>query len=282
MAWLGASDAQAYLIETNDARVAPHGTFELELQPIGYYQLVVGDESYELIAPSTQLYLGIAPGWDVLYLTRGFGLIQGDPAQGAYTMADQMFAFRAMLVRGAYSDEGFDGPSLTLQMGVLLPGVDAEPGFGANLALLFAQKWDAGTLHLNAWVNLTRDRTLNVFLTSAIEGPEAWPVRPVVEVWIDLVLDGEPMLSGLLGAVVDVTDDFALQGGVRMGGWEDWLDLEVRLSAYWTVEVWNPNPGADDDEEGEGEGEGTAEAQARRRPSEGPTRSAGSRLFAGR
>ncbi len=256
-----ATSARAYLIETNDARVADHGSFELELAPIGYYQLVVGDEYRELIAPSMQLYLGIAPGWDLLYLTRGYGRIEGDPTQSAYSLSDQMVAFRTMLVRGRYSDEGHEGPSLTLQTGVLLPGVDAETGFGATIALLFAQQWDAGTLHLNAWVNLTHERLLNLFFTSCIEGPDAWTVRPVVEVWIDLVVDGDPTLSGLLGAVWDVSDDVALQGGVRMGGWEGWLDFEVRLSAYFAVPLWNPSPGAsdeDEDDEHERAGEGEA------------------------
>lgn len=251
LAWLAlAPPAHAYLIETNDARVADHGTFEIELAPIGYRQLVLGDEVHELIVPSMQIYLGIAPGWDVIYLTRGYAPLDGDPTQSAFALADQMIAFRTMLVRGRYSDEGsYDGPSLTLQTGVLLPGIAAETGFGATIALLFAQQWDAGTLHLNAWVDVTHDRALNVFLTSAMEGPDAWTVRPVVEVWIDLVLDGEPMLSGLIGAVWDVSDDFALQAGVRMGGWEGWLDVEARLSAYWVVPLWDASASAGHEEE---------------------------------
>ena len=73
-------------------------------------------------------------------------------------------------------------------------------------------------------------------MAAVIEGPDAWPVVPTIEVWFDLD-DGVPMLSGLVGALIPIGDEFALQGGVRMGGWEGWLDLEVRVSTwiYWDV-----------------------------------------------
>ncbi|MCZ7682333.1 MAG: hypothetical protein M5U28_27495 [Sandaracinaceae bacterium] len=101
--------ARAYLIDANDARVVDHGTFEAEAQPIGYYQLVLGGEDHTLVAPSMQLYLGIAEGWDLLWLTRGFGVMEPAPGQSAYSIAEQMLAFRAMLRHGAYSDDDAEG-----------------------------------------------------------------------------------------------------------------------------------------------------------------------------
>lgn len=235
-----AAPARAYLIDLNDARVVPHGSMELELQPIGYWQTVIGDEDHQIIAPSSQLYWGFAPGWDILWLTRGFALLDDPAGQSPYSIAEQMLAFRAMLVDGAYSSEGErEGPSLTLQAGLLLPGIEAEAGFGATAGLLFAQQWDAGTLHLNVWANFTQARTFELFVSAVIEAPPAWSVRPCVEVWLDLD-DGEPMISGLIGAVGDVSDEVAIQAGVRMGGWEGYLDLEARLSFWFAWEVWDP------------------------------------------
>lgn len=234
-----ASVAQAYLIDANDARVVEHGTMELELQPIGYLQTLIGDEEHYLVAPSAQIYWGLAEGWDLLFLTRGFGLLDDAMGESPYALAEQMLAFRAMLRDGRYSDEEAEGPSVTLQVGALLPGVEAETGVGATLALLFAQQWDAGTLHLNVWTNLTQDRTFELFLSAVIEGPLAWPVRPTVEVYFD-VDDGEPYLSGLLGAVGDVSDEFSIQAGARVGGWEGYLELEVRISSWIYWEVWDP------------------------------------------
>lgn len=233
------SIAHAYLIDANDARVVDHGTMELELQPLGYLQTLLGDEEHYLVIPSAQFYWGLAEGWDVLYLTRGFGLLDDAMGESPYAIAEQQLLFRAMLRDGRYSDEEAEGPSITLQFGALLPGIEAETGVGASVALLFAQQWDAGTLHLNLWTNLTQERNFNLFVSAVMEGPPEWSVRPTVEVFFDLD-DGEPYLSGLLGAVGDVGDEFSIQAGARVGGWEDYLEFEVRVSSWIYWEVWDP------------------------------------------
>lgn len=251
--WLVASPAEAYLIDLNDARVVDYGSMELELQPVGYYQLLVGEEEHYLIAPSTQIYFGIAPDWDLLYLRRGYvGL--GDTAQETpYSVAEQFLGVRRLLIDGSYSSEGErEGPSLALQAGIFLPGFEAEEGFGTSVALLFAWRTDLGTFHANAWANFTPQETFDFFGSVVVEGPPEWPVRPVVEVWVD-VDDGDPTLSGLVGAIGEVSDEFAIQGGVRVGGWEDTLDLEIRLSTWVYWELWDPNPGSDDEEDDEEE-----------------------------
>lgn len=252
LAWgLVPAAAHAYLIDLNDARVADYGSLEVELQPIGYWQTLLGDEEYVLIAPSMQLYLGFADGWDLIFLTRGFALLNDVPDQSRYSLAEQTVLFRTVLRDGAYSDEEAEGPSLVLQSGLLLPGVEDEPGFGASIALLFAQAGELGTLHLNAWINRTRQRTFNLFLSAAIEGPPDWSVRPTVEVYYDYDEDEGSTLSGLLGAVADLSDDFSLEAGVRVGGFEDWLELEVRVAAWWAWELFDSNPAEDVDEASE-------------------------------
>lgn len=247
------SPAHAYLIDLNDATVVGHGRMALELQPIGYYQTLIGDEEHDLVLPSFQLYWGFAEGWDLLYVARGYALLDdAPPDQSRFAYAEQMIGFRTILRHGTYSTEeegedAPDGPSLVLQTGLFLPGVDAdELGFGASVALLFAQMWDEATIHLNAWANLTRERTFELFVSCVIEGPDAWPVVPTVEVYFDLY-DGEPYASGLVGAVIGVTDDFLLQGGVRVGGWEDYLELEVRLSSWIEWELWDAAPSPEDE-----------------------------------
>jgi hypothetical protein len=240
LASLAPTAAHAYLIDLNDARVVEMGAFEAELQPIGYYQLLAGGEDHEIVAPSSQIYFGFAEGWDFIFLTRGFVLLDDLPEQSDYVLAQQMVGVRAMIVHGAYSDEGLEGPSLTAQFAVLLPDIGGPGRTGVNAALLFAQQWDFATLHLNVWVNTSSDRPLNLFFAAAIEGPIAWDVRPTIEVWLDVTLDGEPQISSLLGAVIDLNDEVALEAGVRMGGWEGWMDLEVRASVWWYWKLWEP------------------------------------------
>lgn len=253
-----AAPAHAYLVDANDARVVAPGTLELELQPAGYFQILVGDEEYYLLAPSAQIYAGLAERWDMLLLTRGYVGLGPTTRQSPYALAEQFLAFRALLVDGSYSSEGErDGPSLALQMGVFLPGVEAETGFGSSLALLFAWQADVGTFHANAWTNFTQDGTFNFFASVVLEGPPAWSVRPVVEIWAD-VDDGETTLSGLLGVIGDVSDEFALQAGVRVGGSDGYLDLEVRLSSWI---YWEPTPAEASAEEDEEEHDGNGAPQ---------------------
>ena len=242
---LAASPAHAYLIDLNDARVVDPGTMELELQPVGYLQTLVGEEEHYLLAPSAQLYLGVSEGWDLLYVTRGYVLLDDATDQSPYALAEQFIAVRRVLVDGTYNDEDLEGPSLAVQTGVFIPGIEAETGFGASLALLFAWQTDVGTLHANVWLNYTQDETFDVFGSVAVEGPPGWPVRPTAELYVD-VDDGEPYVSGLVGAVGDVSDEFSLQGGVRVGGWEDYVDIEVRLSSWIYWGVWDT---AEDEEE---------------------------------
>jgi len=232
--WLVAQPARAYLIDLNDARAVDPGTVELELQPAGYYQTLLGEEEHYVIAPSAQLYLGLAEGWDVLYVTRGYALLDEPDGEPAYTLREQFIGVRRVLVAGAYNDEDLEGPSLAVQAGAFLPGAGAEPGVGASLALLFAWQTDLGALHANVWFNYTQDETFNSFGSLAVEGPPDWPVRPVAELYVE-VEDDEPFVSGLIGAVADVSDEFAVQGGVRVGAWQDYAELEVRLSTwvYW-------------------------------------------------
>jgi hypothetical protein len=245
-----AGTAQAYLIDANDATVLDTGRMALELQPIGYWQTVVGEPEHYLVAPSLQAYWGFAEHWDVLYLSRGWAVLDDAPDQDPYVLQEQMLALRVMLRDGSYSSGGeLEGPSVTLQVGVLLPDIVAEPRWGSSVALLASQRWDEGTVHLNAWLNLTQASTLDFFGSVVYEGPPSWPARPTFELWID-VDDGDPTVSGLLGVVADVTDDFLLQGGVRMSGWEGWADLEIRLSSWIEWEVCPPaaDPDADEDD----------------------------------
>ena len=249
--WWPAGSARAYLIDANDATVLDTGRMAIELQPVGYWQTVLGDQEHYLVAPSLQAYWGFAEHWDLLFLSRGWALLDDVPDQEPYALQEQMLALRVMLRDGSYSTDGeVEGPSVTLQIGVLLPDIVGEPHVGSSLALLASQRWDEGTVHLNAWLNLTQQSTIDFFGSVVYEGPPSWPARPTFELWID-VDDGDPTVSGLAGVVVDVTDDFLLQGGVRMSGWEGWADLEIRLSSWIEWEVCPPaeDPEPEDDAE---------------------------------
>ncbi|OLE63362.1 MAG: hypothetical protein AUG04_05735 [Deltaproteobacteria bacterium 13_1_20CM_2_69_21] len=108
------------------------------------------------------------------------------------------------------------GPSIATELSALLPAINGDPGAGAELTLIASQRWSALTLHLNGALAVTRSHQLGYFAGAIVEGPEAWPVRPVGEVFAESEGDGAPVRSGLLGVIWRVSDRLALDTAVRL------------------------------------------------------------------
>lgn len=248
--------AEAYLMDANDARTLDPGALEMEVQPIGYFHVLTEDgEEHSLVAPSLMLYLGIDRGVDLIFLTRGFFVVDDEvPAAERYRTWESTIALRVQLVPGRYSTDGIDGPSLVLQTGVMLPNVSGQGEHpGAQLGLLLGQQWDAGTLHANVFATYTTWNSLDLFLAVAMEGPPDWSVRPLVEVWYDHDTYYGELLSGLVGLYVDATEHLTLELGGRIGGWDGYTELEARVSMWCSLpNVWGgeAEPEAEDAPDG--------------------------------
>lgn len=287
--------ARAYLMDANDARVITPGTLEFELQPIGYYRVLVYEgeavdtENY-LIVPSIMGYVGLTEDADLIFLTRGYYYLDHvqDSPQPLFRTYEAQMGFRLLLLRGAYSTDCIDGPSLVLQPQILVPNLSAPgevPGF--SLALLLGQQWEEwGTLHANIWWNRNADQTWGTFAAVAMEGPPGWDVRPLVEVtyWYDEAFGS--LLSGIAGTYIDIGDDFTWELGARVGGWERYAELEVRISMWMDAPLHRSLSDAEDDpchgagaEAGGGSDGGEASEPAARRAPPGRARAAGTMGF---
>jgi hypothetical protein len=88
-----------------------------------------------------------------------------------------------VLREGSLQDK--PGPSIATEFGVLLPGINDEHGTGAILTGIASQRWDWGSLHLNAQIALTRERHADYFFDTIIEGPHDWVVRPASEIFYE-------------------------------------------------------------------------------------------------
>ncbi|MDQ3035316.1 MAG: hypothetical protein M3Y87_23125 [Myxococcota bacterium] len=244
--------AQAYLMDANDARTLDPGALEMEVQPLGYFHVLTEDgDEHSLVAPSLMLYLGIDRGVDLIFLTRGFFLVDEVPDATRYRTWESTIALRVQLVPGRYSTDGIDGPSLVLQAGVMLPNVSGQGEHpGAQLGLLLGQQWDAGTLHANVFATYTTWNSFDLFVAVAMEGPPDWSVRPLVEVWYDHDTFYGELLSGLVGLYVDANEHLTLELGGRIGAWDGYTELEARLSMWCSLpNVWGGAPEADTDED---------------------------------
>jgi hypothetical protein len=161
-----------------DAAVADLGEMEIELQPLGATH--AGGVTRGL--SDTIVNYGFADRWELVLQTtpqvppEGFGPISVSNAA----------LVKYVVQPGVLQDK--PGPSIATESGIV------------------SQRWDWGTAHFNVTTNLTPDQHGELFLSTILEGPNKWKVRPVAEFYFDKVADGEQTYSALVGAIWQVND----------------------------------------------------------------------------
>src|SRR5580704_9540035 len=160
-----------------DAAVAALGEVEIGLRPAGRLH---EEGSTSLIALATVFNYGLSEGWEAVL--EGQGQTPLSPS-GPTTLTAAGAFLKHVLQPGSLQDK--TGPSVATEFGVLLPDNTGNSGVGARLAGIVSQRWDWGTIHLNAATALTREHHADLFLSAIIEGPSKWPVRPVAEFFVE-------------------------------------------------------------------------------------------------
>jgi hypothetical protein len=165
VAALATSPALAFRpFDGTDAAVADTGKMEVELQPAGRLH---DDSGTTLIAPATRFNLGLIEGWEGVLE----GVIQNPLSPSGPSSLSAAGAFLKGVVRpGSLQDKA--GPSVATEFGVLLPDSIGDTGFGASAAWIVSQRWDWGTVNLNAATTLTREHHGDIFLGTIIEDRE--------------------------------------------------------------------------------------------------------------
>jgi hypothetical protein len=202
------SPAWAYRpFDGTDAAVATPGEVEVELQPVGRLR---DETSTSLVAPAAVFNYGLAGGWEAVIEGQGqTPLLPAGPP--ALTAAGAFL--KHVVVPGSLQDEA--GASIATEFGVLLPDSSGNSGVGASFAGIVSQRWDWGTIHLNAEAALTRDHHADLFLGGIIEGPSTWTVRPVAEFFYEKEFGQAETVSALIGAIWRVRDDLSFDVGLR-------------------------------------------------------------------
>jgi hypothetical protein len=200
--------ARAYRpFDGTDAAVAKKGEMEIELQPAGRLR----DESgTSLIAPATVINYGLSEDWEAVFEGQGQTPLS-PPGPTSLTAAGAFL--KHVLVPGSLQDK--TGPSVATEFGVLLPDSTGSSGVGASLAGIVSQRWDWGTIHLNAETALTRDHHGDLFLGAIVEGPSTWTVRPVAEIFYENEFGKEQTFSGLVGLIYRVRDNLSFDVAIR-------------------------------------------------------------------
>ena len=205
-AWSGSASAYRPFDGT-DAAVAAPGEVEIELQSAGRLR---ENGSTTLVAPATVINYGLSEGWEAVL--EGQGQTPLSPSGPTSLTAAGAF-LKHVLQPGSLQDK--TGPSVATEFGVLLPDSTGSSGVGTSLAGIVSQRWDWGTIHLNAETVLTRDHHADLFLGGIIEGPSKWSVRPVAEFFYEKEFGQSETISGLIGLIWRVRDNLSFDVGLR-------------------------------------------------------------------
>jgi hypothetical protein len=103
------------------------------------------------------------------------------------------------------------GPSVGTEFGLLLPGINDEPGLGGSVAGIVSQQWPWGTLHVNLAGAITRQQHGDVFIIHERE------------------FGRQRTGSGLVGAIWQVRDTLSIDAAVRGGSVNARALGEIRL-----------------------------------------------------
>jgi len=212
--------------DQTDADVAELHEVEWELGPVGVLFRSEG-ASY---VPGLIFNYGFAPRFELVVDAHGAFLWGG--ADAAARRRQQQVGLLVKHVVREGSLQGQVGPSVAVETGALLPTVPISGGLGAALTLIVSQRWHNATVHLNGEGDFTRERNLLFMGGFIVEGPERWPVRPVVEFLLARESDEDPSFSALVGLIWRATEavspDLAVRGADQGG--QDVLELRAGLT----------------------------------------------------
>jgi hypothetical protein len=227
------STALAYRpFDSTDADVAKAGDLELELGPVG--RLREGSRRIR-VEPAVVANYGLARDRELVLEGRREVALDRDEGEPRSSIVDNGLFVKQVLRPGVLQDAA--GPSVATEVGVLLPSVHGEKGTGASLAGIVSQRTEALTAHLNAALEWTREHEPGAFLGAILEGPHAWAVRPVAEVFGEQASGTARTTSSLVGAVWRVRDGLSFDIGVRRAHSAGETVRELRIGLTWAFSV---------------------------------------------
>ena len=213
-----------------DAAVADVGELEFELQPAGVLQ---EGGTQTLVAPWLVTNFGFATKWEAVLEGKLQTPLSSDENP---SLTDAGLSLKYVLREGSLQEKS--GPSIATEFGALLPGVGADAGTGGTWAAIISERWDWGAIHLNLQPSLTRDHRAELFVSTILEGPSKWKVRPVAEIFFDDTFGEERTVSGLVGLIWQVRENVAVDFAFRAASTDSRPVEEIRAGVTFGIPVW--------------------------------------------
>ena len=214
-----------------DAAVADLGELETEFGPAE--PMRAGSQRL-LTSADTVFNLGVAEGWEAVLQGQAVTLLSPGPLQTS--LLGNEFSLKNIIRDGILQEK--DGPSIAVEFGPLLPGINGEPGTGATLGGIVSNRWAWLTAHFNAAATVTRSHHADAFFGTIVEGPWDWPVRPVAEVFYEREWGVAETVSGLAGAIWQVNDKLAFDIALRDARVKGHTVNELRAGLTFGLPLW--------------------------------------------
>lgn len=215
--------------DSTDADVAKQGDFELELGPIGWRR---DDSKRTVVAPAVVGNFGLQGERELVIQGQREVALDRDSGEPRSSIVENGVFIKQLLRRGSLQDA--PGPSFATEYGVLLPSVRGEKGTGLSVAGIASRRSEAVSVHLNAALAWTREHEPDLFLGAILEGPYAWTVRPVAEVFGEQASGSPRTTSALVGAIWRFREDILFDAGIRKAHDGSETIRELRLGLTWT------------------------------------------------
>ena len=215
-----------------DAAVAERGQLEIELGPIGL--LREGPERF-LVVPALIANVGIADHLELVLEGRHQFLLGEAAGAARARLVDTALSLKAVVRPGELQENS--GPSVATEVGVLLPTLNGDPGVGAQATVIVSRRFSRAMIHLNGGVAFSRSHDLDLVSSVIVEGPPAWAVRPVFELFSEGQVAGAFAITGLAGVIWRYSDALAFDAGVRAGRAAGRTLIEGRLGLTFAVDL---------------------------------------------
>jgi hypothetical protein len=221
--------------DSTDAAVADRGDLELELEPLG---AVVQGSDRSLVAPGVILNWGFRERWELVLEGRHLVALGSELEEPRLRVEDTALSVKHVLRQGSLQER--PGPSVAIELAALLPTVNGPPGVGAEGTLIVSQRWPDLTVHVNGALAWTRAHEPGAFGGVILEGHDAWPLRPVAEVFVEAERGAPTAISGLVGAIWRAREALSFDAAVRRARAGDVQTTELRLGLTWAFHVGSP------------------------------------------
>lgn len=213
--------------DSTDADVAHAGEAEIELGPMHFLR----EGSKRLLhVPALIANFGFSGDRELVIEGRHEVAVDREPGEPRSALVDNAVSVKQVLRRGVLQEES--GPSVATEYGVLLPSTDGG-GTGFSIAGIVSQRAEAGSIHLNGVLMRTREHEPGAFLGTILEGPFAWRVRPVAELFTQRLSDGPRTDSVLVGAIWRLREGLSFDAGLRSARIGEEAVKELRLGLTW-------------------------------------------------